>query len=54
MTMRNILLVVLMFMILIPFATIQAQEAGIAKGLGLFVFPSNDQDKEKQDFDEFQ
>jgi len=54
MTMRNILLVVLMFMLLIPFAAMQAQEAGIAKGLGLFVFPSNDQDKEKQDFDEFQ
>ena len=30
-----------------------AQESTLAGGLGLFVFPSNDQNKEQQDADEF-
>lgn len=31
----------------------QAQEETIAKGLGLYVFPSNDQDKDQQELDEY-
>lgn len=33
--------------------TALAQETTLASGLGLFVFPSNDQDKEQQDADEY-
>ena len=54
MTMRNTLLGLLTVTLLASFGQIQAQDASIAKGLGLFVFPSNDQDKEKQELDEFQ
>jgi len=31
----------------------QSQEETIAKGLGLYVFPSEDQDKEQQELDEY-
>lgn len=34
-------------------AETQAQEETIAKGLGLYVFPSNDQDKDQQELDEY-
>ena len=45
--------IILALIILIPFAiNIKAQDTSIASGLGLYVFPSDNQNKETQETDE--
>ena len=45
--------IILTLIILIPFAiNIKAQDTSIASGLGLYVFPSDNQNKETQETDE--
>ena len=51
--MKKIILTLLPLMIFAFVAEVQAQEETIAKGLGLYVFPSQEQDKEQQELDEY-
>ncbi|MCE2611584.1 glycine zipper domain-containing protein [Flavobacteriaceae bacterium D16] len=52
--MKNIVLPLMCFCFLSSITVSHAQsDTSIAKSLGLYVFPSNDQDKDKQDADEF-
>ena len=51
--MKNIVISFFTILFLASTTDLLAQEASIGKGLGLFVFPSNDQDKETQEFDEY-
>ena len=51
--MKKIIFALTTLIIFACFAEAQAQEETIAKGLGLYVFPSEDQDKEQQELDEY-
>ena len=52
--MKNIYSLLVIVILIFGFQQIAwAQETTLASGLGLFVFPSNDQDKEQQDADEY-
>ncbi len=51
--MKKIILALTTMMIFAFMAEVQSQEETIAKGLGLYVFPSEDQDKEQQELDEY-
>ena len=50
--MNNILICLFAAILIIPLNQLNAQEASIAKGLGMYVFPSKDQSKDQQDLDE--
>lgn len=51
--MKKIILTLTTMMIFAFVAEVQSQEETIAKGLGLYVFPTNEQDKEQQELDEY-
>ena len=52
--MKNIYSLLVIVILIFGFQQIAlAQETTLASGLGLFVFPSNDQDREQQDADEY-
>ena len=51
--MKKIIFALIATMIFTYAADAQAQEETIAKGLGLYVFPSNDQDQDQQELDEY-
>ena len=51
--MKRSILPLITLMIFAFVAKAQAQEETIAKGLGLYVFPTNEQDKEQQELDEY-
>ena len=51
--MKKIILALTTMMIFVYVAEAQTQEETIAKGLGLYVFPTNEQDKEQQELDEY-
>jgi len=51
--MKKIIFTLTTMMIFACVAETQAQEETIAKGLGLYVFPTNEQDKDQQELDEY-
>lgn len=51
--MKKIILALTTMMIFAYVAEAQTQEETIAKGLGLYVFPTNEQNKEQQELDEY-
>lgn len=54
--MKKIKLILPLFLLFVGFSQLKAQEkttSSIAKGLGLYVFPSKGQDKDKQELDEY-
>ena len=51
--MKKIILTLTTMMIFAFVEKVQSQEETIAKGLGLYVFPTNEQDKEQQELDEY-
>jgi len=50
--MKKIKIIITLLIISIGFNKATAQDTGISKSLGLYVFPSNDQDQATQDTDE--
>ena len=50
--MKNLKYLLAIFTIVLGINSSQAQDGGISKSLGLYVFPSNEQDKATQDTDE--
>lgn len=51
--MKKIIFALITTIIFVHVAEVQTQEETIAKGLGLYVFPSNNQDKDQQELDEY-
>jgi outer membrane lipoprotein SlyB len=51
--MKKIIFALTAIMIFACVAEAQSQEETIAKGLGLYVFPAEDQDKDQQELDEY-